>query len=101
LEAVAAVPRMQSFPHSAEYGHFLTELREARLAAGLTQEALASRLSVHQTLISKAEAGTRRVDVVELRAWTRALGLSLADFVAKLEQRIEGHRRPPVMRPKP
>ena len=92
---------MQSFPHSADYGHFLKELREARLAAGLTQEALAMRLSVHQTLISKAEAGTRRVDVIELRAWTRALGVPLSEFVAKLERRIEGHRRPPSLRPRP
>jgi len=65
---------MQSFPHSAEYRHFLDELRAARDAAAMTQEALASKLRVHQTLISKGELGTRRVDIVELRAWLRALG---------------------------
>ena len=88
---------MQSFPHAAEYRHFLEELRAARDVAGMTQAALASALSVHQTLISKGELGTRRVDVVELRVWLRALGLSLPEFVGRLEARLDRHGRvPPV-----
>ena len=77
---------MQSFPHSADYRHFLSELRAARERAGLTQQQLADKLRVHQTVISKAELGTRRVDVVELRVWLEALGVPLARFVATLQE---------------
>ena len=90
---------MQSFPHSAHYRHFLAELRLAREGAGVTQVALAERLGVHQTLVSKAERGTRRVDVIELRAWLAALGVPLADFVGALEARLARHDRvPPIKR---
>ena len=89
---------MQSFPHSAAYRHFLTELRAARESVGMTQAALAERLTVHQTLVSKAELGTRRVDVIELRVWLGALGMSLPDFIGRLEARLNRHNRLPPMK---
>ena len=65
----------------------------------MAQDALASKLGVHQTLISKGELGTRRVDVVELRVWLRALGVSLPEFVGRLEARLDRHGRvPPIGR---
>lgn len=82
---------MHSFPNSPKYKHFLIELRAAREAAGVTQEALAARLQVHQTLISKSETGARRLDVIELQAWLAALDLSLGVFVADLEARLVRH----------
>ena len=88
---------MQSFPHSADYRHFLTELRAAREAAGVTQQELADKLRVHQTVISKGELGTRRVDVVELRVWLEALGMPLAEFVAKLDARLGRHTKVPTL----
>lgn len=89
---------MQAFPHSADYRHFLSELRAARVSAGITQQELANRLGVHQTVISKAELGVRRVDVVELRAWLAALDVSLAQFITKIDVRLSRHSRPPVLK---
>ena len=83
---------MQKSLHSAEYQHFLKELREARERVGMTQEQLAGLLNAHQTFVSKCESGVRRVDVVELRSWLRALGTSLVEFASRLDHRLERHR---------
>jgi len=63
-------------------------LRRFRTHAGVTQAELAARLDVPQSLISKYESGERRLDILELRQVCRALGLSLADFVRKMEKEI-------------
>lgn len=63
-------------------------IREARVDAGLAQADLAARLSKPQSFVSKVESGERRVDVVELRALCRALGLALEEFVARLERDV-------------
>lgn len=68
-----------------EYALFLSHLRAARKAAGLTQEQVANRIGQTQSFVSKCERGERRIDVVELRAFCRAIGISLADFVRQLE----------------
>ena len=64
-------------------------LKEARRQAGLRQVDLAARMGVPQSLISKIEVGERRVDLLELRAICEALGLSLGEFVDRLEKRLE------------
>jgi transcriptional regulator with XRE-family HTH domain len=80
--------------HTAEYRHFLAELRTAREEAGVTQEQLADALGEHQTFISKVERGVRRLDVVELRRWLQALGIRLADFSARLDDRLGRNAMP-------
>lgn len=74
--------------HSTEYADFLGLLRQFREKQGLTQEQLAERLDATQSFISKCERGERRIDVLELRSFCRAMGVSLASFVAELEQII-------------
>lgn len=69
-------------------------LIEQRTAAGVTQAALAERLQWEQTHISRVERGVRRLDVLELRHWVKAMGVSLPDFIEKLEQRLEAHSTP-------
>ncbi|MDE0207109.1 MAG: helix-turn-helix transcriptional regulator [Candidatus Tectomicrobia bacterium] len=64
-------------------------LREARQQAGLRQVDLAARLGVPQSLVSKIEVGERRLDLLELRVICKALGLSLSEFVARLEKRLD------------
>jgi transcriptional regulator with XRE-family HTH domain len=78
---------MHSFPHSANYNHFVAELRAVREEAGLSQAQLAEHLGVDRTLVTKAEGGGRRLDVVELGAWMTAIGIDLASFVTRLEAR--------------
>ena len=70
---------------STEYQTFLRHLREARREAGLTQVEVGKRLGVAQAIISKCERGERRLDVIELRAYCGALGVSYLDFLADLE----------------
>lgn len=61
-----------------------------RLEGGMRQQDLAARLGEPQSFVSKCESGERRLDVLELRQITAALGVPLADFVRRLEERLEG-----------
>lgn len=70
--------------YSRRYGEFLAALRQAREDRGLTQVQLASRLKVTQSWVSKIERGARRMDVVELEIWCKALGLTLSQFLREL-----------------
>lgn len=62
-------------------------LRHKRLAAGLTQDELARKAGVSRLVIGKNERGERRIDVIELQALCRALGISTAAFMSELEER--------------
>lgn len=64
-------------------------LRQCRTEAGLTQAQLAERLGTLQTIVSNIEIGERRIDVLELRRVCHALGISLREFIDRLETRIE------------
>jgi hypothetical protein len=66
----------------------------------MTQAELAARIGEHQTVVSKCEGGVRRVDVIELRRWTQALGIGLIEFVKVLEHRLERSRLPGPLRKK-
>jgi transcriptional regulator with XRE-family HTH domain len=79
--------------HTDEYRALLEVLREARLAAKVTQVELATRLGQSQSFVSKAEVGERRLDLVQLRTICHALGTTLPDFVAELEKRLAKKRR--------
>jgi transcriptional regulator with XRE-family HTH domain len=75
--------------HSDEHERFRGLLRKARVEAGLTQMELASRLGVPQSFVSKYESGERRLDVLELRLVCQAVGVSLQEFVRRLEKGLK------------
>lgn len=77
---------MQKSLFSQEYRIFLDHLKAARADAGLTQIQLAKRMNITQSFISKCERGERRIDLVELRAWCRALGVPFPAFVSHFDQ---------------
>ena len=52
----------------------------------MTQEELAGKLGKPQSYVAKIEAGQRRLDIIELRAYCNAIGLSLGAFVRTLER---------------
>jgi transcriptional regulator with XRE-family HTH domain len=56
-----------------------------RLDAGLRQADLARKLRQPQSFVSKYESGERRIDVLELREVCKALGISLTEFMRRLE----------------
>lgn len=60
-------------------------LREARHAAGLNQQALARKLGKPHSFVSRYETGERRLDILELRHVCEACGVSLPQFVKKLD----------------
>jgi transcriptional regulator with XRE-family HTH domain len=71
--------------YSAEYKLFLKTLRQVRKESGLSQTELANRLGQTQSFVSKCERGERRIDVVELRHFCRAMKVPLATFIKRLE----------------
>jgi len=75
---------MQKTLYSQQYQQLLVQLRELRLAQGITQSELAGRLGWTQMNVSKVETSVRRLDVIELKLWVEALGSNLPAFVARL-----------------
>lgn len=68
-----------------EKKQFLSLVRQMRLDAGLRQEDLADKLGEPQSFVSRYESGERRLDVLELRQICKILGVSLSEFVRRLE----------------
>lgn len=70
--------------HSSEYKTVIKKLREAREAAGLTQQEAAEKLGKPQSYISKIERGERRLDIVELAKITKALKFDISEITSGL-----------------
>jgi len=68
-----------------EYEALGSVIREAREALGLTQRALARQSGRTETSIHKIEAGTQRVDMVELLDIARALRVTLEELSSRFE----------------
>lgn len=58
-------------------------LRQVRLDANLTQLQLAEKIRQTQSYVSKYENGEQRLDLIELEAVCKAVGISLANFVER------------------
>jgi transcriptional regulator with XRE-family HTH domain len=76
-----------------EYDELLRLLRETREAAHVSQETLSQRLGRARTYISKIEAGTRRVDVIELFAIAAELEKHPVALVQELHDRLKRLKR--------
>ncbi len=64
-------------------------LRDLRLEANLRQEDVAERLHVPQSFVSKYESGERRLDVLEIRSLCTVFGVTLLEFVSRLEDKLK------------
>jgi transcriptional regulator with XRE-family HTH domain len=73
-------PRLNKAEKREAYGRFRERLRAARLNSGLKQTEIAEALGKTQTYVSKAEAGERRIDVVELQEFAKIYGVPLTFF---------------------
>lgn len=76
---------MEKSLYSPDQKKLQTLLRQIRVDANLTQADLAQILSRPQSFISKYESGERLLDIIELKEVCSAVGVSLADFVKRLE----------------
>jgi transcriptional regulator with XRE-family HTH domain len=63
-------------------------LKELRQKSALRQAEMAKQLDVPQSFVSKYESGTRNLDILELRQICQLMGISLQDFVKKLEEEL-------------
>lgn len=61
-----------------------TELKKARLGAGLFQKDLAKKLRKPQSYVSKVESGERNLDTIEFVDYCIALNLDPARYLKKL-----------------
>ena len=79
---------MRKTIYTNEYAIVLRLLRDARRDAGLTQTELAKKLKQSQSFVTKVERGDRRLDIIQLRTICQTFGLTLADFVSRLEKAL-------------
>lgn len=61
-------------------------LRQIREEAGLNQTVLAQKLGKPQTFISKSEIGERRIDFLETLDFCAACGVSVGQFIERLQK---------------
>lgn len=76
---------MASSLRDSRYRRIIDRLREARLAAGLTQADLAKKLKRPQSYIAKIEGCERRLDVLEFLLIARCLGLDTTSMPNVIE----------------
>jgi len=72
-----------------EYEVLRSHLRQARKKVGLSQTELARRLDQTQLFVSRSELGDRKVDVIELRAICKVMGLPFVQFISDLDAELE------------
>ena len=80
---------MEKSTFSEDYILFLSLLKSARKATGITQKEVAKRLGQTQSFVSKCERGERRIDIIELIAFCQALGVSFETFTQQLINVLE------------
>jgi transcriptional regulator with XRE-family HTH domain len=90
---------MEKSLFSGGYKVFLSHLRATRKEAGFTQTELAKRLRETQSFVSKCERGERRLDLIEARAFCRAMDVSFLEFTTILDHELE-RRGSKQVRPK-
>ena len=65
---------MPSSVHTSVYKDLIGRLVAARNSAGLTQQAVADRLGKPQSYVAKVEGLERRLDIIEIMAFAKAIG---------------------------
>jgi transcriptional regulator with XRE-family HTH domain len=79
--------------YTTRYKRLLRALKNARVAAGLTQADAAEQLKKPQSFVSKCEAGERRIDVIELLEYCRIYRASAENILADIDGPIGGRSR--------
>lgn len=77
-------PRLSA--NRTEQKALLSLLRQLRRQAGLRQVDVAQALGKPQAFVSYYESGARRLDLLELRQACRIFGISLVDFVRRVDK---------------
>ena len=64
-----------------DYKEIINRLKQARIDAGLSQQAVADKLGKPQSYLSKIESGERRLDVAELKKLSEVYKKPVSYFV--------------------
>jgi transcriptional regulator with XRE-family HTH domain len=75
--------------HTIEQRKLQALIRQIRVETGMTQRQLAAMLEVPQSRISDYERGESLPDILVLRQYLAAMGVSLGDFVIRLEAALD------------
>jgi transcriptional regulator with XRE-family HTH domain len=67
--------------YSKEHRTLVERLKQARKEAGLGQSQVAKLLGISQSNLSKMEAGQRRIDIVQLKAFAKVYKKRLDYFL--------------------
>jgi DNA-binding XRE family transcriptional regulator len=86
FDDTARLPRVAKGPRSAALGRVVGRaLRAQRLAAGLTQHALALRCGIPRPIICRLERGTHAPNIESIARYVHACGGSVADVGAAID----------------
>ena len=72
--------------HDSRYVSMIKRLKRLRKERNVSQVVLAERLQWKQQDISRVESFVRRLDVIELYDWLKAMGIKVEDFLREVEQ---------------
>ena len=88
---------MEKSAHSKLYVPILERLRAMRHAAGMTTRGLAAKLSTVHTVVTKAEMGERRLDLLELYRFCIACNQPPDKVAADLMREIQSLEASPQL----
>ena len=72
---------MSKSVYSKDYKEIIDCLKQARIDAGLSQQAVADKLGKPQSYISKIESGERRLDVAEMKKLAEVYKKDISYFI--------------------
>jgi len=72
---------MKKTIYSKEHINLVEQLRKAREAAGLDQIAVAKLLGKTQSYVSKIESGQRRIDLIQIKEFSKIYKKPLTFFL--------------------
>ena len=64
-----------------DYKEIINRLKQARIDAGLSQQAVADKLGKPQSYLSKIESGERRLDVAEIKKFAEVYKKDISYFI--------------------
>ena len=64
-----------------DYKEIINRLKQARVDAGLSQQAVADKLGKPQSYVSKIESGERRLDVAEVKKFAEIYKKEISYFI--------------------
>ena len=72
---------MNKSVYTKDYKEIINRLKQARIDAGLSQQAVADKFNKPQSYISKIESGERRLDVAEMKKFAKIYKKAVDYFI--------------------